>query len=309
ALTQKVFANMRRIGKGFSGVHTPLFDGMLVQQQVQVVEDATEDEDDYNEVSAKPTPPSSTPITPPPSPTQEHIPSLPQDQTAQPSSPPPQQPSQTADISQSAMTLLNTLLETCNTLTKQVSNLEQYKIAQAIEITKLKQRVVTTTAATTITAAQVPKASAPRNRRGVVIQDPKETATASIIVHFEEELHQFDRLEVWELVDRPLCTNVINLKWLWKNKRDEENTVIRNKSRLVAKGYAQKEGVDLKNLSHLLLDDSASGKEIPFDTLHSGANVEQSLKLIMFKTSRKYAKGLLLLVEDLMLLVQVKAIR
>nr|GEX34558.1 hypothetical protein [Tanacetum cinerariifolium] len=61
-----------------------------------------------------------------------------------------------------------------------------------------------------------------------------------------EELHQFDRLDVWELVDRPLCTNVINLKWLWKNKCDEENTVIRNKSRLVAKGYAQKEGVDFE---------------------------------------------------------------
>nr|GFB71916.1 retrovirus-related Pol polyprotein from transposon TNT 1-94 [Tanacetum cinerariifolium] len=56
----------------------------------------------------------------------------------------------------------------------------------------------------------------------------------------------FDRLDVWELVDRPVCTNVINLKWLWKNKRDEENTVIRNKSRLVAKGYAQKEGVDFE---------------------------------------------------------------
>nr|GEZ83990.1 Gag-Pol polyprotein [Tanacetum cinerariifolium] len=51
---------------------------------------------------------------------------------------------------------------------------------------------------------------------------------------------------VWELVERPLCTNVINLKWLWKNKRDEENTVIRNKSRLVSKGYAQKEGVDFE---------------------------------------------------------------
>nr|GEV51757.1 hypothetical protein [Tanacetum cinerariifolium] len=61
-----------------------------------------------------------------------------------------------------------------------------------------------------------------------------------------EELHQFDRLEVWELVDRPLCKNVINMKWLWKNKRDEENTIIRNKSRLVAKGYAQKEGVDFE---------------------------------------------------------------
>nr|GEV56816.1 ribonuclease H-like domain-containing protein [Tanacetum cinerariifolium] len=60
----------------------------------------------------------------------------------------------------------------------------------------------------------------------------------------QEELHQFDRLDVWELVDRPLCKNVINMKWLWKNKRDEENTVIQNKTRLVAKGYAQKEGID-----------------------------------------------------------------
>nr|GEW00250.1 hypothetical protein [Tanacetum cinerariifolium] len=64
--------------------------------------------------------------------------------------------------------------------------------------------------------------------------------------HHLEELHQFDRLDVWELVDKPLCKNVINMKWLWKNKCDEENTVIRNKSRLVAKGYAQKEGVDFK---------------------------------------------------------------
>nr|GFB73189.1 hypothetical protein [Tanacetum cinerariifolium] len=52
--------------------------------------------------------------------------------------------------------------------------------------------------------------------------------------------------DVWELVDRPLCTNVINLKWFWKNKRDEENIVIQNKSHLVAKGYAQKEGVDFE---------------------------------------------------------------
>nr|GEW50291.1 hypothetical protein [Tanacetum cinerariifolium] len=66
------------------------------------------------------------------------------------------------------------------------------------------------------------------------------------IESMQEELHQFDRLDVWELVDRPLCKNVINIKWLWKNKRDEENTVIRNKSRLMAKGYAQKEGVDFE---------------------------------------------------------------
>nr|GEX30675.1 hypothetical protein [Tanacetum cinerariifolium] len=55
-----------------------------------------------------------------------------------------------------------------------------------------------------------------------------------------------DRLDVWELVNKPLCKNVINMKWLWKNKRDEENSVIQNKSRLVSKGYAQKEGIDFK---------------------------------------------------------------
>ncbi|GKA90726.1 retrovirus-related pol polyprotein from transposon TNT 1-94, partial [Tanacetum coccineum] len=40
--------------------------------------------------------------------------------------------------------------------------------------------------------------------------------------------------------------NVIKLKWLWKNKKDEDQTVIRNKTRLVAKGYAQEEGIDFK---------------------------------------------------------------
>ncbi|GJT27557.1 putative ribonuclease H-like domain-containing protein [Tanacetum coccineum] len=62
----------------------------------------------------------------------------------------------------------------------------------------------------------------------------------------QEELHQFERLNVWELVDGPLCKNVINMKWLWKNKRDEENTIIRNKARLVAKGYSQAEGIDFE---------------------------------------------------------------
>nr|GEU30377.1 hypothetical protein [Tanacetum cinerariifolium] len=71
-------------------------------------------------------------------------------------------------------------------------------------------------------------------------------ADSAWIESMHEELHQFDRLDVWELVDRPLCTNVINMKWLWKNKRDEENTVIQNKSHLVAKGYVQKEGVDFE---------------------------------------------------------------
>nr|GEX34180.1 Gag-Pol polyprotein [Tanacetum cinerariifolium] len=79
------------------------------------------------------------------------------------------------------------------------------------------------------------------------------TADSAWIESMQEELHQFDRLDVWGLVDRLLCKNVINMKWLWKDKRDEENTVIRNKSHLVAKGYAQKEGVDFEESLHQLL--------------------------------------------------------
>nr|GEV53634.1 retrovirus-related Pol polyprotein from transposon TNT 1-94 [Tanacetum cinerariifolium] len=53
-------------------------------------------------------------------------------------------------------------------------------------------------------------------------------------------------LTVWELVNKPFGKSIIRLKWLWKNKKDEDQTVIRNKARLVAKGYAQEEGIDFE---------------------------------------------------------------
>ncbi|GJS92752.1 gag-pol polyprotein [Tanacetum coccineum] len=71
-------------------------------------------------------------------------------------------------------------------------------------------------------------------------------ADSALIEAMQKELHHFDRLNVWELVDRPLYKNVINMKWLWKNKCHEENTVIRNKAHLVAKGYNQQEGIDFE---------------------------------------------------------------
>nr|GEX51749.1 retrovirus-related Pol polyprotein from transposon TNT 1-94 [Tanacetum cinerariifolium] len=76
-----------------------------------------------------------------------------------------------------------------------------------------------------------------------VIGNPLQSVRTICQLESDAEMCMF---ALTELVDRPLCTNVINLKWLWKNKRDEENTVIQNKSRLVAKGYAQKEGVDFE---------------------------------------------------------------
>ncbi|GJV40256.1 retrovirus-related pol polyprotein from transposon TNT 1-94 [Tanacetum coccineum] len=71
-------------------------------------------------------------------------------------------------------------------------------------------------------------------------------ADSAWIEAMQEELHQFDRLQVWELVDKPFGKTVIKLKWLWKNKKDEDQTVICNKARLVVKGYAQEEGINFK---------------------------------------------------------------
>ncbi|GJX06143.1 retrovirus-related pol polyprotein from transposon TNT 1-94 [Tanacetum coccineum] len=84
----------------------------------------------------------------------------------------------------------------------------------------------------------------------VSIVEPKNIkeamADSAWIEAMQDELHQFDRLKVWELVDKPFGKMVIKLKWLWKNKKDEDQTVIRNKARLVAKGYAQEEGIDFE---------------------------------------------------------------
>ncbi|GJT49808.1 retrovirus-related pol polyprotein from transposon TNT 1-94 [Tanacetum coccineum] len=68
----------------------------------------------------------------------------------------------------------------------------------------------------------------------------------SWIESMQDELNQFKRLDVWELVECPIGINIIALKWIWKNKTDAENTVIRNKSRLFSKGYGQEEGIDFE---------------------------------------------------------------
>ncbi|GKG04240.1 hypothetical protein Tco_0314627, partial [Tanacetum coccineum] len=51
-----------------------------------------------------------------------------------------------------------------------------------------------------------------------------------------EELHEFERLEVWELVPPPDKTFVITLKWIYKVKLDELGGILKNKARLVDDG-------------------------------------------------------------------------
>jgi len=64
----------------------------------------------------------------------------------------------------------------------------------------------------------------------------------------DEELEQIEKNNTWELVSRLKDKNVIGTKWILKNKLNENGEVIRNKARLVCKGYAQQEGIDFEEI-------------------------------------------------------------
>ncbi|WVZ51745.1 hypothetical protein U9M48_002858 [Paspalum notatum var. saurae] len=59
-----------------------------------------------------------------------------------------------------------------------------------------------------------------------------------------EELENFERNHVWDLVEPPPNCRPIGTKWVFKNKQGEDGMVVRNKARLVAQGFCQKEGID-----------------------------------------------------------------
>nr|GEX73250.1 hypothetical protein [Tanacetum cinerariifolium] len=62
----------------------------------------------------------------------------------------------------------------------------------------------------------------------------------------QEELNEFERLKVWELVPRPDKVMVLTLKWIYKVKLDELGGILKNKARLVVRGYRQEEGIDFE---------------------------------------------------------------
>nr|GEV19674.1 hypothetical protein [Tanacetum cinerariifolium] len=66
------------------------------------------------------------------------------------------------------------------------------------------------------------------------------------IESMQKELLQFKMMDVWVLVPASDNISPLTLKWIFKNKNDEENTIIRNKSRLVVRGYRQEEGIDFE---------------------------------------------------------------
>nr|GEW90454.1 hypothetical protein [Tanacetum cinerariifolium] len=234
ALTQKVFSNIRRVGKGFSGVKTPLFAGMLVEQQVAEEGDAEVHGEEVNAsdtaegdisdahgevptIDEEPSIPSLTPLTPPPQPSHD-IPSTSQkldrrnkvkvlklrryqkvgtsqrvetsDETMMDDV--YNQGRMIAEMDQDADVVLEddkkvaddkeVADEDAKLITKVVIAASETITAASINITAVKAQV----SAVTLTAAPARVATAPsRKRKGVVIRDPKEESTTSIIIRAE----------------------------------------------------------------------------------------------------------------------------
>ena len=62
-----------------------------------------------------------------------------------------------------------------------------------------------------------------------------------------EQLEQIDKNQTWELVPRPASKNIVGTKWVFRNKLNEnDDKVMRNKERLVCKGYAQVECIEFE---------------------------------------------------------------
>lgn len=62
----------------------------------------------------------------------------------------------------------------------------------------------------------------------------------------EEEMSQIEKNETWELLPCLKDKNIIGTKWVFKNKMNEDGQIIRNKARIVCKGYSQIEGIDFE---------------------------------------------------------------
>ncbi|GJV03007.1 hypothetical protein Tco_1336576 [Tanacetum coccineum] len=71
-------------------------------------------------------------------------------------------------------------------------------------------------------------------------------ANSAWIEAMQEELHQFDRLQVWELVDKPFGKNIIKLTWLWKNKKMKTKLYFTIGTTCSYKGYWVRKRMDVK---------------------------------------------------------------
>jgi hypothetical protein len=71
-------------------------------------------------------------------------------------------------------------------------------------------------------------------------------SNSSWVNAMHEELENFERNQVWTLIEPLRDVNVIGTKWVFKNKHGEDGEIVRNKTRLIAQGFSQVEGLDFR---------------------------------------------------------------
>ncbi|GJR24989.1 retrovirus-related pol polyprotein from transposon TNT 1-94 [Tanacetum coccineum] len=124
----------------------------------------------------------------------------------------------------------------------------------------------------------------------------------------QEELNEFEHLEVWELVPRPDRVMIFTLMWIYKVKLDEMGGVLKNKARLVARGYRQEEGIDFEEsfapvarleAIHIFIAFTAHMNKIVYQMDANTAFLNSILReeawydlLSSFLLSQKFSKGI-----------------
>ncbi|GJV12999.1 retrovirus-related pol polyprotein from transposon TNT 1-94 [Tanacetum coccineum] len=106
----------------------------------------------------------------------------------------------------------------------------------------------------------------------------------------QEEIHEFKRLQVWELVSCLDRVMLIKLKWIYKVKTNEFRGVLKNKARLVAQGFRQEEGIDFEESFTPVSRIEATFQDVDdgADAFFLGLQISQSPRGIFLNQS-KYA--------------------
>nr|GEX20633.1 retrovirus-related Pol polyprotein from transposon TNT 1-94 [Tanacetum cinerariifolium] len=105
----------------------------------------------------------------------------------------------------------------------------------------------------------------------------------------QEDLNEFEHLEVWELVPHLDKVMVITLKWIYKVKLDKLGGILKNKDRLVARSYRQEEGIDFEEYFALVARLDAIRIFLTFATHMNMIVCHMDVKIGIFLNQSKYA--------------------
>nr|GEW85040.1 hypothetical protein [Tanacetum cinerariifolium] len=106
-------------------------------------------------------------------------------------------------------------------------------------------------------------------------------------IYNRQELHEFKRLEVWELVPRPDKVMVITLKWIYKVKLDELGGILKNKARLVARVKLDELGGILKNKARLVARGYRQEEGIDFEESFAPVARLEAIRIFLVYAAHK----------------------